>query len=85
MLRAEVLALLVDGLWLRLALKLLLNLLSSSQGIAAPLRCLAIMDQTFNESLSPLVTKSKILSSKKYEIITITFFKSTFQKKLFKL
>ena len=66
-------------------IKLLLNLLSSSQGIAAPLRCLAIMDQTFNESLSPLVTKSKILSSKKYEIITITFFKSTFQRKLFKL
>ena len=39
--------------------RLLLNLLSSSQGLASPLRCLSLMDETFHDSLCPLVTKSK--------------------------
>jgi len=49
-------------------IKLLLNLLSSSQGLASPLRCIAIMDQTFNDSLSPIVTK-KYLSKETLQVV----------------
>ena len=42
-------------------IRLLLNLLSDSQGLASPLRCLSLIDQTFHDDLSPIITKSKFL------------------------
>ena len=40
--------------------RLLLNLLSDSQGLASPLRCLALIDQSFHDDLSPIVTRSML-------------------------
>ena len=52
--------------------RLLLNLLTDSQGLASPLRCLSLIDQTFHDDLSPILTRSKfwLVSSKSHYFLS---------------